>query len=167
MHLNSIRSDLLCTGPTSDACKESRPQPTSQIDDVTFNTSAHRVPATVRRWPRRDTKGPPRDTWKGTKGAARWNPIHDCRKFDSPTVSTHAFFPTFPAGAGATQQPANMAAEFARLSKQEYFKWKKEDENWAPFLAELRTAILMTQRQVNTRAARTKELMTSGQRDNW
>ena len=35
MHLNSIRSDLLCTGPTSDACKESRPQPTSQIDDVT------------------------------------------------------------------------------------------------------------------------------------
>ena len=35
MHLNSIRSDLLCAGPTSDACKESRPQPTSQIDDVT------------------------------------------------------------------------------------------------------------------------------------
>ena len=49
MHLNSIRSDLLCTGPTSDACKESRPQPTSQIDDVTWNTSAHRVPATVKR----------------------------------------------------------------------------------------------------------------------
>ena len=59
-----------------------------------------------------------------------------------------------------------MAAEFARLSKLEYFKWKKDDENWPPFLAELRTAILMTQRQVNTRAARTKELMTSGQRDN-
>ena len=59
-----------------------------------------------------------------------------------------------------------MAAEFARLSKQEFFKWKKEDEKWSPFLAELRTAILMTQRQVNTRAARTKELMTSGQRDN-
>ena len=33
-------------------------------------------------------------------------------------------------------------------------------------LAELRTAILMTQRQVNTRAARTKELMTSGLKDN-
>ena len=59
-----------------------------------------------------------------------------------------------------------MAAEFARLSKLEYFKWKKDDENWSPFLAELRTAILMTQKQVNTRAARTKELMTSGQRDN-
>ena len=59
-----------------------------------------------------------------------------------------------------------MAAEFARLSKLEYFKWKKDDENWPPFLAELRTAILMTQRQVNTRAARTKELMTSGLKDN-
>ena len=59
-----------------------------------------------------------------------------------------------------------MAAEFERLSKLEFFKWKKEDENWASFLAELRTAILMTQRQVNTRAARTKELATSGQRDN-
>ena len=59
-----------------------------------------------------------------------------------------------------------MAAEFERLSKLEFFKWKKEDENWAAFLAELRTAILMTQRQVNTRAARTKELATSGQRDN-
>ena len=35
MHLNSIRSDLLCTGPHSGACKESRPQLTSQIDDVT------------------------------------------------------------------------------------------------------------------------------------
>ena len=35
MHLNSIRSDLLCTGPHSGACEESRPQPTSQIDDVT------------------------------------------------------------------------------------------------------------------------------------
>ena len=59
-----------------------------------------------------------------------------------------------------------MTAEFARLSKLEYFKWKKDDENWPPYLAELRTAILMTQKQVNTRAARTKELMTSGQRDN-
>ena len=59
-----------------------------------------------------------------------------------------------------------MAAEFERLSKLEFFKWKKEDENWASFLAELRTAILMTQRQVNTRAPRTKELATSGQRDN-
>ena len=47
----------------------------------------------------------------------------------------------------------------------EYYKWKKENENWASFLAEIRTAILMTQRQTKTRAARTKELATSGQRD--
>ena len=32
-------------------------------------------------------------------------------------------------------------------------------------LAELRTAIVMGQRQVNTRAARAKEIMTSGHRD--
>ena len=32
-------------------------------------------------------------------------------------------------------------------------------------LAELRTAIVMTQRQVNTRTARAKGLMTSGHRD--
>ena len=32
-------------------------------------------------------------------------------------------------------------------------------------LAELRTAIVMAQRQVNTRAARAKEIMTSGHRD--
>ena len=58
-----------------------------------------------------------------------------------------------------------MAADFEKLSKMEFYKWKKEDENWASFLAEIRTAILMTQRQTNTRAARTKELATSGQRD--
>ena len=58
-----------------------------------------------------------------------------------------------------------MAADFEKLSKTEYFKWKKENENWASFLAEIRTAILMTQRQTKTRAARTKELATSGQRD--
>merc|ERR1712211_151308 len=57
-----------------------------------------------------------------------------------------------------------MAADFEKLSKTEYFKWKK-DENWASFLAEIRTAILMTQRQTKTRAARTKELATSAQRD--
>ena len=58
-----------------------------------------------------------------------------------------------------------MAADFEKLSKMEYYKWKKENENWASFLAEIRTAILMTQRQTKTRAARTKELATSGQRD--
>ena len=58
-----------------------------------------------------------------------------------------------------------MAAEFERLSKLEYWKWKKDSEHWATMLAELRTTILMTQRQVNTRAARTKELMTSGLKD--
>ena len=37
-----LRPILLCSGPHSGACKESRPQPTSQIDDVTWNTSADR-----------------------------------------------------------------------------------------------------------------------------
>ena len=58
-----------------------------------------------------------------------------------------------------------MAAEFERLSKLEYWKWKKDSENWSTMLAELRTTILMTQRQVNTRSARAKELMTSGHKD--
>ena len=58
-----------------------------------------------------------------------------------------------------------MAADFEKLSKTEYFKWKKDDQQWASFLAEIRTAILMTQRQTKTRAARTKELATSAQRD--
>ena len=38
-------------------------------------------------------------------------------------------------------------------------KYKKK------MLAELRTAIVMAQRQVNTRTARAKEVMTSGHRD--
>ena len=58
-----------------------------------------------------------------------------------------------------------MADEFKRLSKLDYWKWSKTSGNWATMLAELRTAIVMAQRQVNTRAARAKELMTSGHRD--
>ena len=58
-----------------------------------------------------------------------------------------------------------MAEEFKRLSKLDYGKWPKNSENWATMLAELRTAIVMAQRQVNTRTARAKELMTSGHRD--
>ena len=58
-----------------------------------------------------------------------------------------------------------MASDFEKLKKTEFYKWKKEDESWALFLAEVRTAILMTQRQTKSRAARTKELATSGQRD--
>ena len=58
-----------------------------------------------------------------------------------------------------------MAEEFKRLSKLDYWKWPKNSENWATMLAELRTAIVMAQRQVNTRTARAKELMTSGHRD--
>ena len=58
-----------------------------------------------------------------------------------------------------------MAKEFKRLSKLDYWKWPKNSENWATMLAELRTAIVMAQRQVNTRAARAKEIMTSGHRD--
>ena len=58
-----------------------------------------------------------------------------------------------------------MAAEFERLSKLEYWKWKKDSEHWSTMLAELRTTTLMTQLQVNTRSARAKELMTSGYKD--
>ena len=58
-----------------------------------------------------------------------------------------------------------MAAEFQRLSKLEYWKWGKDSENWSTMLAELRTTIIMTQRQVHTRTARAKELMTSGHKD--
>ena len=58
-----------------------------------------------------------------------------------------------------------MAAEFQRLSKLGYWKWSKTSENWSTMLAELRTAIVMAQRQVNTRAARAKEIMTSGHKD--
>ena len=58
-----------------------------------------------------------------------------------------------------------MVAEFQRLSKLDFWKWSKDSENWSTMLAELRTAIIMTQRQVNTRTARAKELMTSGHRD--
>ena len=64
-----------------------------------------------------------------------------------------------------SQTKAKMAAEFERLSKLEYWKLKKDSENWSTMLAELRTTILMTQRQVNTRSARAKELMTSGHKD--
>ena len=58
-----------------------------------------------------------------------------------------------------------MAAEFQRLSKLDFWKWSKDSDNWSALLGELRTAIVMTQRQVNTRTARAKELMTSGHRD--
>ena len=58
-----------------------------------------------------------------------------------------------------------MAAEFQRLSKLNFWKWAKDSENWSTMLAELRTAIIMTQRQVNTRTARAKELMTSTHRN--
>ena len=58
-----------------------------------------------------------------------------------------------------------MAEEFKRLSKLDYWKWSKTSENWTTTLAKLRTAIIMAQRQVNTRAARAKEIMTSRHRD--
>ena len=58
-----------------------------------------------------------------------------------------------------------MAAEFQRLSKLDFWKWSKDSDNWSALLGELRTAIVMTQRQVNTRTSRAKELMTSGHRD--
>ena len=58
-----------------------------------------------------------------------------------------------------------MAAEFQRLSKLDFWKWSKDSDNWSALLGELRTAIVMTQRQVNTRTSRAKELMTSRHRD--
>ena len=58
-----------------------------------------------------------------------------------------------------------MDEEFKRLSKLDYWKWSKTSENWTTTLAELRTAIIMAQRQVNTRAAIAKEIMTSGHKD--
>ena len=55
-----------------------------------------------------------------------------------------------------------MADEY---SKSQFWKWRADDEQWNPFLADLRTKIAMTQRQVTTKTARAKELMTSGNRD--
>ena len=51
-----------------------------------------------------------------------------------------------------------MAEQFKRLSKLDLWKVPKNSENWATMLAEIRTAIVMAQRQVNTRAARAKEI---------
>ena len=81
------------------------PHATSLIDDVTWNTSAHRVPATVKRWPWGDTKGPPRHTWKGTRGQRGETPTTTAEIRLTPTVSTHAFSHYFPPESGVTQQP--------------------------------------------------------------
>ena len=44
-----------------------------------------------------------------------------------------------------------MAEDFAKLSKIQFWKWKKQDEQWGTMLSELRTAMAMAQRQVGTR----------------
>ena len=58
-----------------------------------------------------------------------------------------------------------MAEDFAKLSKIQFWKWKKQDEQWGTMLSELRTAMAMAQRQVGTKTARAKELMTLVNRD--
>ena len=112
--------------------------------------------------PSNKDKGAATTTWEETGDSEETSLlIHDCRLDSSSIVSTHAFYSL----SRRSQTKAKMAAEFERLSKLEYWKWKKDSEHWATMLAELRTTILMTQRQVNTRAARAKELMTSGHKD--
>ena len=58
-----------------------------------------------------------------------------------------------------------MAEDFARLLKMDFWKWKKQDKKWGTILSELQTAMAMAQRQVGTKTARAKELMTTGNRD--
>ena len=59
------------TGPTPMPVRGGPHNP-SLIDDLTWSTSVHRVPATVKRCPRENTKGPPRPPGKEL-GTARRN----------------------------------------------------------------------------------------------
>ena len=47
----------------------------------------------------------------------------------------------------------------------EFWNWDKTDAQWGPFLAELRTKISILQRQVQTKQAKAKEVVTSLNRD--
>ena len=47
----------------------------------------------------------------------------------------------------------------------EFWNWDKTDPQWGPFLAELRTKISMLQRQVQTKQAKVKEVVTGLNRD--
>ena len=47
----------------------------------------------------------------------------------------------------------------------EFWKWDKSDDQWGPFLAELRTKISMAQRQVQTKQTKAKEVVTAFNRD--
>ena len=47
----------------------------------------------------------------------------------------------------------------------EFWNWDKTDPQWGPFLAELRTKISILQRQVQTKQAKAKEVVTSLNRD--
>ena len=47
----------------------------------------------------------------------------------------------------------------------EFWNWDKTDPQWGPFLAELRTKISILQRQVQTKQAKAKEVVTGLNRD--
>ena len=112
------KSDAMYTGPTPMPVRGG-PRTTSLIDDLTWSTSAHRVPATVKRWPRGNTKGPPRTPGKGLGGSEE-KPVSSTTTAEirlTPTVSTHAFFHHFPPESGVTQKPT------WRPSLQDYQSW--------------------------------------------
>ena len=51
------------------------------------------------------------------------------------------------------------------ITAKEYWKWGKDDEEWTPFLSEIRTKLSMAQRQVSTKQTRAQELVTTHNRD--
>ena len=78
-----------------------------------------------------------------------------------PSASKNRETPPLSCRSRSQNTAAIMASDFEKLKKTEFFKWKKEDESWASFLAEIRTAILMTQRQTKSRAATTRSCSSS------
>ena len=51
------------------------------------------------------------------------------------------------------------------FSAKEYWTWETRDERWGSFLAEIRTRLSMAQRQVSTKQALARELVTVHNRD--
>ena len=51
------------------------------------------------------------------------------------------------------------------FTTKEYWKWGTDDPEWTSFLAEIRTRLSMAQRQVSTKQARARELVTAHNRD--
>ena len=77
---------------------------------------------------------------------------------DSSMQVEQAFFPFL---AGATRGRIKDGGGFCETFEDTVL----EVEQWNPLLSELRTGMAMSQRQVGTKTARPKELMTSGNRD--